>query len=285
MSQDSQDRAIQHFASIVAEARRFAAEASAFSRIVRGLSTADGFADLKRVERSLKKLEEMRLDPGTLADGATSAAENASKWLTGEWQRRAALFGVELSRYLSERSIPAVLSGERVDARPFSIQIDGNRDRAEFSFAGEPVGKPVPLSAPVVYRAYIDAEKHLRRCETRPEQFVEELVEGYRDACRLRAAREGARVRLPEVHFALFMRRQTAAVRSDPRSRKILEYPRYQFAWDLGLLQEHPRWLERHNIKLHDASDTAARGKANAVRLIARDGADVVLGDMQVTAR
>jgi hypothetical protein len=285
MSQDRQERAIQHFGAIVAEARRFSVEASAFFRIVRGLSTVDGCADLKRVERSLQKLAAMRLDPGNLADGAMLAAEDASKWLSEEWQRRAALFGEELSRYLTERSIPAVLSSERVYARPFYIQIDGNRDRAELTFAGEPVGKPVPLSSPVVYRAYTDAEKQLKRGETRPEQFAEELVEGYRDACKLRAAREGARVRLPDVHFALFVRRQTAAVRSDPRSRKILEYPRYQFAWDLGLLQEHPKWLERHHIKLHEASDTAARGKANSVRLVARDGGDTVFGDMQVTVK
>jgi len=283
MTQDKQTKAMQRFEAIVAESRSLKTESAAFFRIVKKLSTSDGFADLKSVGKALQKLGDVRLDAGDLAAHATSAAEDASAWLGEEWQRRSTRFADELTRYLTERTIRAVATGDRVEAPPFAVEIRGQQDKAQLTYAGEDVGKPVALSAPVIYRAYTETEKLLKRNETRPEQFATDLVEAYRSALLLREGR-GPRIRLPEVHFALFILRQTPAVRSDPRAGKIKQYPRYQFAWDLGLLRESRNWCQRHHIVLHEAN-AASRARADSVRLVVGDGTDVVLGNMEVSGK
>lgn len=90
---------------------------------------------------------------------------------------------------------------------------------------------------------------------------------------------------MSDLHFQLFVRRQTAQVRQDPRRSRVKEYPRAQFAWDLATLLEDPSWLhdQAGEIVLHPASDSAARSRATSVLIRRRDSLELAaLGDLQV---
>jgi len=287
MSTEKLNDAIQQFEGIQTEVTRLAKQATTFAGVVRRLSRADGFGNLKRLERDLEQLKGLNPEVEDLRMRAAAAASEAQAWLSEEWQRRATDFAIELARYLSDRAIPATTSSSYVTAPPFVIMLDAQRDRGKLMYADEQVGKAQPLSAPLLYRSYTDGIALLERWQTPPEVFADELIDAYHDACRQRQVRVGGRVRLPDVHFALFIRRQTAAVRSDPRRGRIKEYPRYQFAWDVELLHRHGEWHERQagRIEFHLASATASRGRAESLRLVRADGSEIVLGDMQVMTR
>ncbi|MEW6219768.1 MAG: hypothetical protein AB1634_09590 [Thermodesulfobacteriota bacterium] len=287
MSTETQNDVVQQFEAIQTEVTRLAKQATTFSGVVRRLSRADGFGNLKRLDRDLAQLDGLNLGNEALRRHAAAAASQARAWLSDEWQRRAAEFASELEVYLSNRAIPATATSSSVATPPLVIMLDAQRDRGQLMYAGESVGKAQPLSAPLLYRSYTDCLALLERQQTPPEAFADELIDAYRDACRQREVRPGGRVRLPDVHFMLFVRRQTAAVRSDPRRGRIKEYPRYQFAWDVELLRRHSEWLKRPagRIDLHPASATAAKGRAESLRLVQADGSEVVVGDMQVVGR
>ena len=284
MTENYQDSAINRFGSLAAEAKTIASEATAFKRIVTLLSKPEGYEQLKKLEHELAQLDSFIYLPDASMSEAVKAAEDAQEWLASEWHRRASVFTQELMAYLDDRAMQAGVEGNEVSVWPFLLTLNPRQDRADLTYAGEPVGKPLPLSCQAIHKAILNAQALLEKNQTPPEIFADELISSYEDACNLRGTRSGGRVRLPDVHFALFARRQTSLVRSDPRKSRIKEYPRYQFAWDLALLLKNPAWLERGSRKiiLHPASATAAKGKADSVRVVTSEHQDLMLGDVQV---
>jgi hypothetical protein len=284
MSDSVRDQAQADFRAIAPQASILSRNARACDAVARKLSKPEGFGDLKALRRDLEKLEGVTLEVGDLLDRAKAAGAEARQWMSGEWERRAQEFAGELIAHLVVRGLKTGDAENGVRAHPFSISLDTAEDRAELTFAGEVIGKAVPLDAERIYRAYVDGLAQLEREQTPPDVFADLLMEAYGDALLKRTSvREGARIRLPEVHFALFVRRQTAAAKSDPRRSRLKEYPRCQFAWDLSLLQRHADWLSRdgRRIVLHVASPSA-RGRADSVLVLAPDGTEVALGDMQL---
>ena len=247
------------------------------------LSKPEGYEQLKKLEHEITQIDAFVYLPDTAISAAAKAAEDAREWLASEWHRRASVFTQELMAFLDDRAMQAEIEGNEVMVWPFLLTLNPRQDRADLTYAGEPIGKPLPLSCPAIHKAILNAQM-LEKIKTPPEVFADELISAYEDACSLRGTRSGGRVRLPDVHFALFARRQTAVVRSDPRKSRIKEYPRYQFAWDLALLLKNPAWLERGSkkIMLHPASATAAKGKADSVRVVTSGKEEQVLGDLQI---
>lgn len=284
MIDNYQDSAISRFGDLLADAKAIASEAAAFKRIAALLSKPEGYEQLKKVEHELAQLDSFVYLPNSAMSATVKAAEDVRNWLASEWHRRASMFTQELMVYLDDRALPSEVDGDEVKVWPFILTLNPRQDRADLTYAGEPIGKTLPLSCPAIHKAILNAQMLLEKNQTPPEVFADELIASYEDACNLRGTRVGGRVRLPEVHFSMFARRQTSVVKSDPRRSRIKEYPRYQFAWDLALLLKNSPWLERgaKRITLHPASATAAKGKADSVRIVTIDHEDLIYGDVQV---
>lgn len=281
---DLQHSATEGFSALLAEAKILAMETASFHRIVKTLSTPEGYEKLRKLEHDLAQLDLLAMIPPHLLEAAGPSAENARNWLEEEWNHRASAFAEELRRYLSDRAIPAVVSGHEVVMHPFLLTLEPAKDRTQLIYAGEPIGKILPLSCQSVLKAYSDALSLLERNQTPPEVFADELLEAYGETCTLKGVRSGGRVRLPDLHFTLFVKRQTSNVRSDPRKGRIKEYPRYQFAWDIALLLQNPAWLNRRekSIVFHPAAASASRSRADSIRVVSGKGEDTILGTMQV---
>lgn len=284
MSDNYLNSAISRFGALGAEAKSIASEASVFRRIVTLLSKPEGYEQLKKLEHELGQLDSFVYLPEEMMSAAKKAAGDAREWLVSEWHRRASVFTQELEGYLNDRAMQVEIEGDEVKVRPFVLTLNPKEDRADLTYAGEVIGKPLPLSSHAIHKAILGAQALMEKNQTPPESFADELIAAYEDACNLRGTRIGGRVRLPDVHFSMFARRQTSLVRSDPRKSRIKEYPRYQFAWDLGLLMAHPDWLDRggRRIVFHPASTTAAKGKADSIIVSADNRMDLVLGDIQI---
>lgn len=283
LTMDLQHSATEGFSALQAESKALASEAAAFCRIVMALSRPEGYEKLRKLEHDLSLLDSLEMIPSHLLEAAGLSAESARQWLLEEWNHRASAFADELRRYLSDRAITAVVSGHEVGMHPFLLTLEPAKDRAQLTYAGEPMGKVLPLSCQPVLKAYSDALAVLERNQTPPEIFADELIEAYREASGLKGIRPGGRVRLSDVHFALFVRRQTSTVRSDPRKGRIKEYPRYQFAWDIALLLRNPEWLKRSeaSIAFHPAAASASKSRADSIRIVSVEGEDTNLGAMQ----
>jgi hypothetical protein len=291
MSAENQFEAIRLYEALVTDASRIAKSAKTLSDVVKRLAKPEGYSNLNALAKNLDQLNALSLDVGDVREQAVAATTPARIWLEDEWARRAAEFAQELAFALSERSIPSQTVGKEVTASPFVFFLDPQRDHAQLTYAGEPIGKARPLSVDLLYRAFVGALEQLKRNETSPEEFADEIIDAYRDACAWRKPtyREGGKVRLSDVHFALFIRRQKAQTRIDPRAGRVKEYPRYQFAWDISLLREQPGWLDRPGgrIALLDASAPRRTSRTESVCLaeIQDDGSPVMIGDMQVLGR
>ncbi len=110
------------------------------------------------------------------------------------------------------------------------------------------------------------------------------LEDAYRELIAIEGKHPGSRVRLPDVHFRAFVHRQTAAVRKDPRKGRVKPYPRYQFAWDLGLLlsqQEQVTTRGGRRIELIEASESASRGATTSLIVERPDGTATSYGALR----
>lgn len=283
MSDNYLDSAISRFGALGAEAKSIASEASAFKRVVTLLSKPEGYEQLKKLEHELGQLDSFVYLPEEVMSTAKKAAEDAREWLASEWHRRASVFAQELVGYLIDRAMQVEVEGDEVKVHPFVLTLNPKEDRADLTYAGEVIGKPLPLSSHAIHKAILSAQSIMEKNQTPPESFADELIAAYEDACNLRGTRIGGRVRLPDVHFSMFARRQTSLVRSDPRKSRIKEYPRYQFAWDLSLLMANTDWFDRggRRIVFHPASMTASKSRADSVRIVSSTTEETVLGDMQ----
>lgn len=256
------------FASLTDDAATLTKSAKALLRITRSLSKPEGYESLKKLQRDLALLRDLTLDPGDLLARAQAAAEVAGGWLDSEWDRRAASFADELAEYFTAREVAIEADGLALRAAPLAIRLVPAADRALLTYAGETVRDGLPLRASRIYDEWRRAEARLARESTAPSDFADALIAAY-DTQRLVKKRQGpARIRLSEIHFQLFVGRQTFAVQQDPRKSRVKEYPRYQFAWDLAALLESPDLLERagRTIEVLPAAETAARSRGASVR-------------------
>jgi hypothetical protein len=281
---DNQQVAIEGFQSLQDKAKALATEAGALKRVAMSLSKLEGYQNLRRLEHDLTTLESLALLPEESLEMARTAVAAARLWLQDEWSRRASVFSEELGVYLQDRAISTQVAGNEIRMDPFILILEPARDSAVISYSGEPIGKPLAMSCPMVFKAYSDSISLLERNQTPPESFSDELLEAYAETCRWKGIKQGGRVRLSDVHFTIFARRQSSTVRCDPRKGRIKEYPRYQFAWDLGLLLKNPDWMVRSGstITLNPSPASSARSRTDSVRVFSPDGCDQVLGTMQV---
>lgn len=247
--------------------------AKAWRTAAKLLTRAEGYDGLSRLQKVLDKADASALPDPQLQERLAAVSTATRAWLDAEWTRRAEEIGLELEVYFAHRGVPVVLTGDVLAAGALHIRIEPRADRATLCFADEEVRARVPLAPERLYREWEAALGRLERAGTEPTAFAEELVTAYGTT-----ARAGARVPLPRVHFAMFVARQPARARQDPRKGRLRDYPRAQFAWDLH------QWLEAGaptppggEIEVLDASTSAARSARTSVRVPGR-----VLGDVRV---
>ncbi|MCK6528649.1 hypothetical protein L6R50_14190 [Myxococcota bacterium] len=270
---------------LVAEADALAAAATALRRTTRLLARPDGYDSLPKVARALDGIEKATALPESLRDRAADAARSARTWLDAEREIRARGFAREAVEHFRARGVGAVQDGLEISAPPCGIRFDPARDRAEVHHAGEPVIEGVPLVPERIFAAWQSAQARLAAGETPPERFADLLIGAYdRIVARDREGRAGPRVPLPEVHFEMFVGRQTAQARTSPTQGRIKEYPRFQFAWDLARLLDSPEFHARgaRRIEILPASPSASKSRSASVLVVGEDGERRVLGDVRV---
>lgn len=282
--QPTPDELMESWQALAPRVNALATSAKALSGATTRLAKAEGYEALNKVQRDLSRIAELELDANGMLDAARSVADQVSAWLGGEWQRRAEGVSLELRQWFADRGIALQGEGMELVGDPFTLSIRPADDRACLLFAGEVVKDRLPLAPARIYDAWERERVRMERAATGPERFADLLIAAADDACRLRPAPVGTRQRLPDVHFQLFARRQTAQVRQDPRKGRVKEYPRYLFAWDLSELLGAPAWLQRHGrrLTLHAASESAARSRSSSV-LVRREGVFVAMGDVQAS--
>lgn len=282
-SQSNEHDLIERFQALLPAATAIKKSAATVQRLTKKLGTPEGYEALKTLQRDLDALADAALDPSDLLAQAKAAAADVATWLTGEWERRGADFAARLTEYFEDRQVTLGGEGLELCADPIQIRLLPQQDRAVLLFGGEVVKDRVPLRASRIYDEWQRAQDRLAREGTPPETFADALVHAYDEVCLLRQKTSAVRLRLTDVHFQLFVHRQTAAVRQDPRRSRVKEYPRYQFAWDLSALLEYPEWLEHggRTIEVFPASDSASRSRSASLMCRA-GGADRLLGDIRI---
>ncbi len=261
----------ERFEELRPTADALARSAGLLRRITRRLAAPDGYEALKKVQKDLAALSGLELSPGSVVGDARTAAAAVEQWLSAEWERRASTFIAEMVEYLRQRDVDVEVRGNEVVALPLTIHIDAEQDRAALLYAGEAVVERLPLRAERIYDRWVKAQEQLERRGTPPESFADDLIAACADVRRLKEASSATRLRLSDVHFQLFVRRQTAQVRQDPRKGRVKEYPRYQFAWDLAALMQACEWLDRGSrgrLEIRDATESAARSRTASVHCV-----------------
>lgn len=260
-----------------------ARSASALKTVIRHLSDESGYEALLRLQRDLDKLEALDLaDHGLLAE-ARAAAEPVAAWLSEEWSRRAVEVAEEIRAWFGAREVEVTGEAPVLRAGPLELRLQASRDRIDLYHAGEQVNtKAIPMTPARVFRAWRTALDRLERRSTLPMALSTQLAEAYEQTCKLKNISPGGRARLPDVHFQLFVERQTSKVKQDPRAGRIKEYPRFQFAWDLSRLLDHDEVVlaDGRRLVFHDASESAARSKSSSVVVEPRGGRRI-LSDVQ----
>ncbi len=273
----------QTWTNLLPDAAGRARDAATLTRIARTLSRAEGYESLRKVQQALDKLAALERLPAELLEAAQSAAAPVAEWLQEEWARRARDFVAEVRDYFAERAVPLEGEGFSLSSPPLRFQIHPAKDRADILYAGEPVKERLPLVAERLLRERESALQRLIRGSTPPDLMADQLLEAYDTVLRLKEARRGSRVRLPEIHFQLFVDRQTAQARQSLVRGKIKEYPRAQFAFDLAGLLAAPGFLERdgRRIELVEASRSLARSRSSSVTVVGPDGGKTVWSDLR----
>lgn len=261
------------WAALLPEARRIAKHTGALSRLVQKLTTDEAYESLSKLDKSLAKLTEINIDPGALAAEADGAAKAVRGWMDAEWSRRAGEFAVELREYFGARELDVQGQAPTLTILPFELRLEADKDRAQLFYAGEPASDRLPLSAPPLYKEWQTSKVNMDRDSVQPDAFVDQLIDAYRAVRALRTQEKDPSkpIRLPDLHFHLFARRQTSPARLDPVRKRIKEYPRGQFAWDLnGLLESGVGLSDR--LVLLPASERAARSRGQSIAVVRQNG-------------
>ncbi|MFH1531425.1 MAG: hypothetical protein ABIK09_11920 [Pseudomonadota bacterium] len=263
-----------------------AKESAILRRLTTRLGSEDGYEALKKLQKELAVLETITLESDGLVDGIRDAAAPVRAWLDTEWARRSTQFAEDLYGFFAEREVTLDGVAPVFEAGPVTLEFDALQDKAQVLYAGEVVLDRIPLAPPRIFREWQRACGLLERGQTPPDIFFSALLDAYREVCAAKGLRPGARVRLPDIHFQLFVARQTAQVRQDPRKGRLKEYPRYQFAYDLAGLLASPAGLIRGGtaLTLNVAARSAAESRSASIRMKNEGGGWTYYGDLQVEA-
>lgn len=268
------------FEALMPQAAALAKASAILKRVAQGLSRPGGYESLKGVDKALAKLDDLDGVPDDLVVQAHAAAAPVRAWLTQEWDRRALRFVDEARAYFSDRSV--ALTGDPPDlyAPPVVLRVEAAKDRVDLLYAGEPVKTGLPMAADRIFRERDAVLQRLGKGATSPDVLADQLMAAY-DAL---TETPGARVRLPDIHFQLFVSRQTAQSRTTLTKSRIKEYPRAQFAWDLAGLLAVPHFLTRdgRTLELIQATASAASSRTAAVALVDPDGRSSIHSSLRV---
>lgn len=260
-------------------------DAVMLDRLAETLSRSDGYESLAKIERMLDQLDgATALDPAVL-ERARAAAAPTREWLHAEWDRRGREVVTEVADCFLGRGVPVAIDGARLVAGPFGILIEATRDQGTIEFLGETVAGPIPLVPQRIFAAYESARVGLQRGETPPETMADPFIIAADAVSRRRNdGKTGMRVLLPELHFELFIARQSVHGRNNPSKSKLKEYSRAQFCWDLGRLREATHFLTRGTrvIELFPALAAAAKNRTTSVAVVAAGGSVLMLGETRV---
>ncbi len=263
-----------------------AKRAGAMRRLTARLSKAESYESLKKVERDLDKLDALPCPDHELAREVQQLIVEVRAWLDQEWDRREHAIANELQVVFGDAGVPLEARSDGLYRYPLTIRLHPRKDSATLVHAGEVANeKKIALNTERIFNAWDGTRAQLIKKQTDPDLMVGVLRAAYDEVRAVEGRQPGSRVRLPDVHFRAFVRRQTAAVRRDPTKRRVKPYPRYQFAWDLGLLLARPELLvldDGRRIELLDASGSASRGAATSLLVEMSDGSTRLLGDMRI---
>jgi hypothetical protein len=266
------------------EVERVAKEAKTLSSVAKRLVSDEGYEALKKVQKDIASVESLTLRADGLMDSVSDALVPVRTWLEEEWTRRATLFAEELHRFFADREVELTGTPPVMEAGPVAIEFDTRQDQARVLYAGEPVRERIPLAPHRIFREWQTACQTLERNLTSPDELFDAVVTAYEQVCRLKDIKMGARVRLPDLHFQLFVNRQTVQVKQDPRKSRLKEYPRYQFVYDLAHLMASTGGLARggRTLELHVAARSAAESRSASIHMPDGRGGWTYYSDLQV---
>jgi len=264
-------------------------QAGQLKNTAKKLASQDGYDSLKKLSKMLEKMEALELPDEELMTQTRAATQKVQNWLETEWDRRAQEFSTDLIAYFQERDVPAESQDMVVAVHPFTLEVKADKDKVFIYYLGEEVDK-APLSCEKVFKQWQKSRDSLEKNDTPPQALLDHLERAYEEQIRLQEKAAGTRFRVSDIHFRLFILRQTAQVRQDPRKSKVKEYPRYQFAYDLGLLLEQRGdnlTIETDDKRLtfHQASKSAAQSRSASMQVDVGEGHVVAISDLEITDR
>ncbi|MFA5506733.1 MAG: hypothetical protein WC314_25875 [Vulcanimicrobiota bacterium] len=267
-------------------AQSLAKQAGQLKTMAKKLSSQDGYDSLKSLSKTLEKLEALNLPDPELMTQTRKATQKVQTWLEAEWDRRAREFSTELLTYFRERDVDAQLHDLTISVHPFTLEVQAAKDKVFLYYLGEEVAK-APLSSEKVFKQWQKSRDQLEKNDTPPQALLDLLERAYEEQLRLQQKSAGTRFRLSDLHFRLFVLRQTPQVRQDPRKAKVKEYPRYQFAYDLGLLLEQRGdgltiETEEKRLAFHQASKSAAQSRSNSMQVEIGTDNVVAISDLDI---
>ena len=261
-----------------------AKKAGDLKTLAKKLSTPEGYESLKKLQKDLEKLRSLEMEAETLVAEARTAGESVEGWLALEWSRRGSEFVSDLRGYFQDRSIAVELDGATLMVGSFAIVIQPEKDRAVLRYVDEDVAE-TPLSGEKIFKAWQSAKDAMEKAHTPPSSLASALLEAHDELSRMQGKAAGSRVRLPDLHFQIFVARQTTQVRQDPRKSKVKDYPRSQFIYDLSVMVERQGLsisLEGRNLIFHPAGKNAG-SRANSVK-VELEGQVQALGDLEISS-
>jgi hypothetical protein len=267
-----------------ADVDRIAREASVLKKAVQRLSGDEGYEALKRLEKDLERLGSVTLRTDGIVEQVQGALVPVKEWMDAEWFRRGIEFAEELLRFFQDRSIPMTGTPPILEAAPLRIEIELRKDQARLSYANEICRERLPLAPERIFREWQAVCRQLDRDLTPADVLFRELRVAYEEVRVARQVGANGRVRLPDVHYQIFVNRQSAFARQDPRKGKLKEYPRFQFAYDLARLLGSPEGLVRDGVRMtfHVAARTAADSRSTSMYMEDGRGGWTYFSDLQV---
>ena len=265
------------WAQLAPAANELSRLATALKGVAKQLSSSEGYESLTKVEKTLAKLDGLEGGPPALLEEARRAGRLVKTWVDGEWIRRASAFRLELEDHFRDRGLTLVADGGDVCAPPITMRIDGPKDKVDLLHAGEPLKTGIPMVPERVFREREAALNRLRKAQTAPDELADRLLAAY-------DVLGGGRVKILELHFQLFVGRQTKPSKTSLARSKIKEYPRAQLAFDLAGLLAAPHCLQRgeRRIELVPAGATAQQSRMTSIRVVAPDGGPAYYAAMQL---
>jgi hypothetical protein len=270
---------------LLPEIDQVAKSAKTLRTIAHRLATEKGYEALLKVQKDLEAMDALAISPDKAIEDAREALVPVREWLSEEWTRRAADFAEDLSTCFKDREVTLTGHAPDMSAGPLVIRLDISHDKAALLYGGEIVRDRLPLVPEQIFRHWTQARDALDKKSSLPEGMIKELRVAYEDVLKLSGHPFGRRARLSDVHFQMFVRRQSAQLRQDPRKNRVKDYPRYQFTYDLGRLirGDALKTSDGKEVVIHPALKTAAASRSASIALEDGRGGFTPYSDLQFT--